>query len=266
MNSIFHQTDLGWWLRNLLDIGLVSFLIYRVLVLIKGTRAVPMLGGLTIMVALYFLSRPLGLTTVNWILWSFLSSIIVVVVVLFQDEIRRGLTKVGMQPFFKRSESSSFTKVVEDIAIICVKLARDKLGALIVVQREVGLDDFVEDAVVLDALVNRKLLQTIFLKESPLHDGAVLIEGDRIKAAGCLLPLSYSPDIDPSLGTRHRAALGLSQRSDAIVIIVSEETGSISVAVDGKIHRNVDGGPLRDMLERLLLQKYAFEMLEDESE
>lgn len=237
------------------DVFIVSYLIYRGLLIIRGTRAAPMLGGLTIIVLLYFLSRPLGLGTVSWILGNFLSQIILVVVIIFQDEIRRGLTKFGLQPLFRKSGSIAYDKSLEDITLICSRLAERKLGALIVIQREVGLDDFLEEAVLLDAILNRKLLFSIFVKDSPLHDGAVLIDGDRIRAAGCVLPLSFDPNLDPNLGTRHRAALGLSEVSDAVIIVISEETGSISLARDGKLARNLDASLLRDSLHRLLSSK-----------
>jgi len=251
-----HDWRLSWeLLRTLVDVLVVSYLIYRGLLIIKGTRAAPMLGGLSIIVLLYFISKPLGLVTLGWILGNFLSSIILVVVVIFQDEIRRGLTKFGLQPLFGRGGKPVYDKVIEDITLLCSRMSEERLGALIVFQREVGLEDFVEDAVILDAELNRKLLYGIFVKESPLHDGAVLIEGNRIRAAGCVLPLSFNPDLDPNLGTRHRAALGISEVSDAIIIVVSEENGSISLARDGRLIRNLDASMLRDSLHRLLSSK-----------
>lgn len=239
-------------LRLVLDVAIVAYLTYRGLLLIKGTRAAPMLLGLTLVVALYLLARPLGLVTLSWLLGNFLSSIILVVVVIFQDEIRRGLTKVGLQRFFRRAARPVMDKALEDITLSASKLSKARLGALIVLQREVGLDEIVEEAVQLDAQVSRKLLYSIFVKESPLHDGAVLIEGDRIKAAGCVLPLSFNPDLDPNLGTRHRAAIGVSERTDAVVVVVSEEDGSISLAREGRITRNLDSAMLRDALQRLV--------------
>jgi diadenylate cyclase len=239
-------------LRNAADIVIVAFLIYRGLLVVKGTRGAPMLGGLTFVVLLYFIATNLGLLTLAWILGKFLSSIILVIVVIFQDEIRRALTKVGLQPLFHRPAKALYERSIEDITLACSKLSKARLGALIVVQREVGLDDLVEDAVLLDAVLNRKLLFSLFVKESPLHDGAVLIEGDRIRAAGCVLPLSYNPDLDPNLGTRHRAALGLSERSDALVIVVSEENSSISIAREGRLVRNLDPSLLRDSLHRFV--------------
>ena len=240
------------WLLNGLDVLIVAYLIYRGLLVIRGTRAAPMLWGLTLLVVLYFLARQIGLNTLGWLLGNFLSSIILVVVVLFQDEIRRGLTKVGMHRFFAPRGKLGFDKTIEDVTLVAQTLANQKLGALLVIQGKMGLDEFVEDAVVLDALVNRKLLYSIFLKDSPLHDGAVLIEGDRIKAAGCVLPLSFNPDLDPSLGTRHRAALGLSERSDAIIVVVSEENGSVSAVHEARMFRNMDAAALRNFLRRAL--------------
>ena len=239
-------------LRIVFDVLLVATLIYRGLLVIKGTRAAPMLTGLTLIVLLYFLAKPLGLVTLAWILENFLSSLILIVVVIFQDEIRRGLTKVGLQPLYRKEDGRVVEGTIEDLVLVCSRLSELKLGALIVMKREIGLDELVEDAAVLDARFNRKLLLSIFLKDSPLHDGAVLIEGSFIKAAGCLLPLSSNPDLDPNLGTRHRAALGLSERSDAVIIVVSEENGSISLVREGKINRNLDPSVLRDSLLRVL--------------
>ncbi|NMC62884.1 MAG: TIGR00159 family protein [SAR324 cluster bacterium] len=239
-------------LRNIADIAIVTFIIYRVLLIIKGTRAAPMLGGLTVIVLLYFLAQPLGLVTLAWILGNFLSSIILVVVVIFQDDIRRGLTKVGLQPLFRRQGKTALDKTLEDITLVATNLSRDRIGALIVIQRDIGLDEFLEDGTIIDSLVNRKLLYSLFLKDSPLHDGAVVIDGDRIRAAGCVLPLSFNPDLDPNLGTRHRAALGLSERSDALIIVISEETGALSFVREGRIIRNLDGAQLRDTLHRFL--------------
>ncbi len=254
MGSFAENIDMVWdnFFVPAVDIVLVAYLIYRALLMIRGTRAAPMLGGLTVVLALFFIAEFGGLSTLHWILGNFLSSIIIVVIVIFQEEIRRGLTKVGLQPIFKKNDKTFYNKMIEDITLVARRLAERKIGALIVIQREVGLDDFLEDAVELDAVFNRKLLFGLFVKESPLHDGAVLIQSGRIKAAGCVLPLSFNPDLDPNLGTRHRAALGLSERSDALIIVVSEETGSISLVRDGKIKRNLDAVILKDTLEPLL--------------
>jgi diadenylate cyclase len=247
------------------DVLIVAYLIYRALLVIKGTRAAPMLWGLTVVVLIYLISKPLGFVTLSWMLGNFLSSLILVIVVIFQDEIRRALTKVGLQGFLRRPDQPVYDKSLEDITLVCTKLSKSKLGAILVLQRDVGLEEFIEDAVLLDAQLNRKLLYSIFVKDSPLHDGAVIIEGERVKAAGCVLPLSYNPDLDPNLGTRHRAALGVSERSDAIVIVVYEESGSISIARDGRLNRNLDSGMLRDALRKYLSVKTLEEELPDEA-
>ncbi|MCB9030455.1 MAG: TIGR00159 family protein [Deltaproteobacteria bacterium] len=239
-------------LRNIIDVLIVSYLIYRGLLVIKGTRAAPMLAGLAVIVLIYFLARPLGLNTIAWVLGNFLSSIILIIIVVFQDEIRRGLTKVGLQPIFGRFSKPVLSKTIEEISLACGKLSKEKLGALIVLQRDIGLDEFVEEGVYLDAHLDRKLLYSLFVKDSSLHDGAIIIDEGKIKAAGCVLPLSFNPDLDPNLGTRHRAALGLSERSDAIIVVVSEENGSISLVREGRITRNLDSAMLRDALHRLI--------------
>lgn len=239
-------------LVTVVDVLLVSYLVYRVLLIVRGTRAAPMLAGLSAMVLLYFVANKVEFLTLAWVLGNFLSSIVVVVVILFQDEIRKTLTKVGLQPLFHRTSKPLVENTVDEVTFACAKLAKSRTGALVVIQREVGLSDFVEDAVELDAIINRKLLLSIFTKDSPLHDGAVLIEGDRIRAAGCVLPLSFNPDLDPNLGTRHRAALGISEHSDALVIVVSEEAGTISAAREGKLVRNLDALMLRDLLLRFI--------------
>lgn len=239
-------------IRNAIDVALVAFIIYRGLLLIRGTRAAPMLAGLTILVLLYLLASQLGFITLGWLLSNVLSSIILVVVVLFQDDIRRVLTKVGMQPLPRRPLPSLISNTVEELAVVCSKLSAQKLGALIIIQRDVGLEQFIEDGTTLNAAVNRKLLYSLFVKESALHDGAVVIEGDSIKAAGCLLPLSLNPDLDPNLGTRHRAALGVSEQSDCLAVVVSEQNGSISLAREGRLIQNLEPANLRDTLRRLL--------------
>jgi len=238
-------------LVQVFDILLVSFIIYRALLIVRGTRAAPMLVGLASIALVYVLAKPMGLVTVAWLIDNFLNSIILVIVVIFQDEIRRTLTKVGVRPFlFAQAPRQEHDKTFEEVAVTASKLAKAKLGSLIVIKRDVGLEEFMEEGVVLNADLSRKLLYSIFVKESPLHDGAVIVEGNRVKAAGCVLPLSFNPDLDPSLGTRHRAALGLTERADAMVIVVSEETGSITLIIEGRFYRNLDATTLQELLER----------------
>jgi diadenylate cyclase len=208
-----------------------------------------MLLGLALIAVVYFVAQPLGLTTLAWIIDNFLSSIILVIVVIFQDEIRRTLTKVGVQPFLFKNSRVEAPNMFEEISIAVSRLAKAKLGSIVVLEREVGLDEFIEKGVILDARLSRKLLYSIFVKETPLHDGAVIVQGSLIKAAGCVLPLSSNPDLDPGFGTRHRAAVGLTERSDAMVIVVSEESGSITFFIDGKQYRNLDTVALQALLE-----------------
>jgi len=250
--STFAIGDGEFIIRSIVDIVLVAVLLYRGLLVIRGTRAVPMVWGLIFIVVGHLLATQLGILTFAWLLGRFLDAIIIVIVVLFQDEIRRGLTKVGLQPILANEATNAHEAVLEDLAVACGKFSKARTGALIVLQRNIGLVDLVEESVILDAMVSRKLLSSIFSKDSPLHDGAVVIIGSRIKAAGCVLPLTSNPDLDPNLGTRHRAAVGISERSDAVVLVVSEETGSISIVCEGKMTRNLDAAVLAASLGRYL--------------
>jgi diadenylate cyclase len=238
------------FLSMIVDLAIVWYLVYRGLLLFKGTRAMPMLIGLACIGVVYFVAQPLGLVTVAWILDNFLSSIILVIVVIFQDEIRRTLTKVGAHPLLFTGARSDTPSEYEEISVAVGKLAKARLGSIVVIERDVGLDEFLEEGVLLDARLSRKLLYGIFVKESPMHDGAVVIKGNIVRAAGVVLPLSSNPDIDPGFGTRHRAALGITERSDALVIVVSEESGSITLFVDGKQYRNLDATTLPEHLQR----------------
>ncbi len=240
------------WLLDLLDIGLVAFIIYRIILLIKGTRAVQMLLGLVVILIVYMGSQVGGLYTLHWILDNFLSSIILVIIVLFQNDIRRALIHVGRNPFFADLSYREETEVMDELVKACVNLANRKIGALIVIERETGIKDFLEVGVELDAKVSSDLITSIFLPYSPMHDGAVVIQQGRLKRAGCFLPLTQSPDVSKALGTRHRAAMGLTELVDAVAIVVSEETARISVVVGGRITRDLDSTALRRVLKRLL--------------
>lgn len=239
-------------LVDLLDIGIVAFIIYRIILLIKGTRAVQMLTGLAIILGLYLISRVIELHTLHWFLDNFLSSIILVVVVIFQNDIRRALMHVGSNPFFGGLSLREGDRLIDEIVSACVTMAKRKVGALIVIERESGLKDLLEMGTELDARVNSDLLISLFLPYSPLHDGAVVVQEGRLKSAGCFLPLSQGRDVSKSLGTRHRAAIGLTEMVDAVTIVVSEETGKISVVVGGRITRDLDSTTLTRILKRLL--------------
>ena len=238
--------------QDLADILLVAFVIYRIFVLIKGTRALQILVGLAFIAITYVGSEMFELFTLHWILNAFLSSSILVVVVLFQNEIRRALAHVGVNPFSSSREAKSTgALIVEELMKASVGMANRRIGALVVLQRETDLSDYVEQGVRVDAAVSKEILLSIFHPSSPIHDGAVVVNEDRVLMAGCLLPLTTRPDVDKDLGTRHRAAMGLTEETDAVVIVVSEETGAISLVLNGRITRHLDGTTLRRVLLKL---------------
>jgi diadenylate cyclase len=237
--------------RDAIDIGIIAFFIYRIIDLIRGTRAVQMLIGLVVVFLAFLSSQYFDLYALNWILDNFLGSILLVIVVIFQDDIRRALTQVGTRPFFG-AESGLHGQDLEEIVRAAVSLASKRIGALIVLQRDVGLNDFVEVGTRLDARVSKELITSIFQPLSPIHDGALIIHKGRIIAAGCFLPLTTNPHVSKTLGTRHRAAIGLTEETDALVIVISEEEGAISMVREGRITRDVDAATLRSTLQRLL--------------
>ncbi|PLY02809.1 MAG: TIGR00159 family protein [Desulfuromonas sp.] len=239
-------------LVDLLDILIVAFIIYRIILLIKGTRAVQMLLGLAVILIVYVLSQVVGLYTLHWFLDSFLSSLILVIVVIFQSDIRRALMHVGRNPFFAGMSYREEKEVIEELAQASAILASRRIGALIVIERETGLKDFLEIGSEIDSRVSSDLIISVFHPSSPIHDGALIIQQGRMARAGCFLPLSQNPDISKTLGTRHRAAIGLTELVDAVVIVVSEETGKISVVLGGRITRDLDMEVLKKVLKRTL--------------
>ena len=236
--------------KDIIDILVVAFLIYRILLLLQGTKALQMLAGLTVIILLYFFSEIFELLTLNWILHTFMSSLLILIIIVFQDDIRKALAKIGTVPIARIQTEYSFS--IEEVVKAVTKLAEKKVGALIVFEREISLRDYLEGAVLLDAKVSEELLISIFNPKSPLHDGAVVISGGKLVAAGVVLPLSTNPDIAKDLGTRHRAGIGITEVSDAVSVIVSEERGEISLAVGGKISRDITPATLRKMLSQLL--------------
>ncbi|MBW6512387.1 MAG: diadenylate cyclase CdaA [Desulfuromonadaceae bacterium] len=251
MSALFDISNHFRWVLDLVDIALVAFIIYRIILLIKGTRAVQMLLGLAVILGVYVTAQVVGLYTLRWILDNFLSSIILVIIVIFQSDIRRALIHVGRNPFFADLSYKEEGAVLDELAKACLFLSGRRIGALIVIERETGLKDFLEVGVELDAQVSGEIISSIFLPNSPIHDGALVIQQGRMTRAGCFLPLSQEPGISKALGTRHRAALGLTELVDAVAIVVSEETGKISVSVGGRLTRNLDGPTLRKVLARL---------------
>ena len=242
-------------LLDLLDISIVAFIIYRTILLIKGTRAVQMLLGLAVILVVYFGSRVGDLHTLNWFLSNFLSSIILVIVVIFQNDIRRALMHVGRNPFLGGMTYREESEIIEELVKACVALSNRKIGALLAIERETGIKDILESGVSVEARVSSELIRSIFMPNSPIHDGAVVVQQGQLSMAGCFLPLSQNVDLSKNLGTRHRAAIGLTELVDAIAIIVSEETGKISVAVNGGMTRNLDAASLKKVLGRLLEPK-----------
>lgn len=211
MKDLFSNLQSSLKLIDLIDVSLVAFIVYRVLLLIKGTRAMQMLTGLGILALGFFLSSTFELMTTHWVLSHFFDYLVLIVIVLFQDDLRRALTHVGKNPFFQSASFEQELEMVEEITKAATRLARERIGALIVFERETGLKNFIDTGSKLDAQVKAELLYSIFLTSSPIHDGAVIITNGRIAAAGCFLPLSKDPNIDKKYGSRHRAALGLTE-------------------------------------------------------
>jgi diadenylate cyclase len=234
----------------ILDISLLSVVIYRLLLLIRGTRAVQMFIGLLTIIVLSITADWLSLGGLNWLIANLKTVWVIAFLILFQPELRRGLSQIGQSRFFARFLAGTRFGVLGEVVKAVEELSEERVGGLIVLERNSGLRNFVETGTRLDAIVTSELLLTIFTPHTTLHDGAVIVRGDRVVAAGCILPLSQNPRLSQSLGTRHRAALGLAEETDAVVIVVSEETGGISIAADGKLVRRLDEGTLRSELSR----------------
>jgi uncharacterized protein (TIGR00159 family) len=250
--------------RDTLDIAVVGFVLYWLLLLIKGTRAVQVLVGLGALIAMRLFADLLGLATLSWILDNFLASAVLIIIVLFQADIRRALARVGRGVFPRIAERQE-SQILEEIVRAAQTLAQRRVGALMVLERETGLEDLIQVGTPLDATVTKDLLVSIFLPYSPLHDGAVVIQSGRIAFAGCILPLTLRTDVPEGLGTRHRAALGITEETDAVVIVVSEETASISLTVGGEMTRDLDGPRLRGALRDALARGSRRDAAEDEA-
>ncbi|KAF1075489.1 Cyclic di-AMP synthase CdaA [Halodesulfovibrio sp. MK-HDV] len=250
---MFSMDTLGYisitW-RDAIDIALVTLLFYQVMIVIRGTRAVSAIYGLLLLIAVFAFSEYFGFYTLHWILQQFLGSFFLVVVILFQDDIKRGLSNMGARSFFKRTEvEDSF---LDEIIGAAMNMAKRRVGALIVLEHHVALGDVVRRGVPLDSTVTKELLVTIFQVKAPLHDGAVIISHGRVAAAGCILPLAVGEQDRPEYGTRHRAGLGITEETDAIAVVVSEERGDVTVAVNGRLTSNLDKTRLKRVLRNLL--------------
>jgi diadenylate cyclase len=254
LTTLLRRPPIGWW--DLLDILVVSVLIYEVLKLIRGTRGVQMALGAGVLVALLYGSRWGHLETLNWLIRNMAGYIVFAFIVLFQSDIRRMLAHFGRAPFFRYfAKAESAAESIEELAVATSMLSSQRIGAIIAIERQIGLRNYIEGGIPLDAVLTYDLIQTIFLPESPLHDGAVIVQDDRIAAAACFLPLTVNPKLSKQLGSRHRAAIGLTEENDAVAIVVSEETGSVSMVVDGQIERGLTNDELRVRLRSLVLQK-----------
>ena len=243
------------WFHDTVDIALVYYLFYRLLLIIKGTRAFQMLIGIGLIVLVLIASQFLEFYTLDWLIHSFWSQIVLAVVILFQPEIRRTLAQVGERHLFRSLSQVEGSKFIEETVKAAVSMANKRIGALIVLERDTDLTTIVEMGTELDAKVTKEILVSIFLPYSPINDGAAIIRNGRIIAAGCFLPLTLSSNISKSLGTRHRAAVGLTEETDAIVVVVSEETGEISVVKNGIIEHNADAPALRKTLSDIFLPR-----------
>jgi diadenylate cyclase len=242
---------LGW--RDALDIALVSLLIYEALLLIRGTRAVQMAVGAGLAVALFYVSQIVQLETVNWLIRNMVGYVVFAAIVLFQSDIRRALAHLGRAPFFRYlAKGETVDETIEEIAVAAQMLSSQRTGALIVIERLIGLRNYIEGGIPLDARLSYDLLVSIFQVSTPLHDGAVIIQENRVSAAACFLPLTVNPRLSRDLGTRHRAAIGLTEENDALAVVVSEETGWISLVLEGRIERNLTPDRLRLRLRELL--------------
>ena len=240
---------------SIVDIVLVAILIYQFLALVRGTRAAPMLVGVATLGLAFYFARLGELRTLNWLLSTLLPYVVFALIVVFQSEIRHALANLGSRISLMRS-SSSVADVYDDIVLAANLFSQNQTGALIVIEREIGLRTYIESGVALDARLSYDLLATIFRPSAPLHDGAVIVQRDRIAAAACFLPLSMNPVLSTQLGTRHRAAIGITEETDAVAVIISEETGTISMAVAGSIERDLTVERLRERLGALL-SRYA---------
>ncbi len=241
---------------DVIDTALVAYFLYRIYLMLKHTRAAALIKGLIVLVFLMVLSRWLNLHVINWILEKLMTVVMIALPVVFQPELRRALEQIGRGRLFHKTtelDEQELEEVIGAVTSAAVVMSQRKVGALIVFERETGLEERIETGVQIDGLVSDSLLLNIFEKDTPLHDGAVIIRGKRIVAASCLLPLTDARNLSQELGTRHRAALGISEQSDAIVLVVSEETGTISVAKNGELFRYLQADDVKELLRAAIM-------------
>ena len=236
---------------DFVDIGVVAYFLYKIYTMLKNTRAAALVKGLIVLAFIMLVSKWLNLHVINWLLEKAMTMVMVALPIVFQPELRRALEQIGRGRLFRKAQEideDELNDMIDAVASAASIMARRKVGALIVFERAIGLEERIETGVKIDGLVTDSLLLNIFEKNTPLHDGAVIIRGNRIVAASCLLPLTEQRNLSQELGTRHRAAIGLSEQSDALVLVVSEETGTISIARNGEIFRYLQADDVKDML------------------
>ncbi len=243
----FAQVDL----RAAVDILIIAALLYYLLKLFQGTRAVQMITAILLLVAIYRIARWAHLEMVEWLLTTTLPYLAIALIVLFHPEIRRALARAGHAPFWVRFFSRAAAEAQDDLVMAAGYFSQTRMGALVALERDTGLRTYTESGIPLDAILSYDLLLSIFRPESPLHDGAVIVRGNRIISAACFLPLSLNPSLSTQLGTRHRAAIGVTEESDAVAVVVSEETGAISLAVSGTLEANISAARLGERLTEL---------------
>ncbi|OEH92610.1 diadenylate cyclase CdaA [Bacillus solimangrovi] len=239
------------YLGAIIDILLVSYVIYKLIMIIRGTKAVQLLKGIFVIIGVWFISSFFGLTTLQWLMnqaltWGFLA-----IIIIFQPELRRALEQLGRGRIFARSgvfDEEDTVNSIDEILKAVDYMAKRRIGALVTIERATGMGDYIETGIPLHAKISSQLLINIFIPNTPLHDGAVILKQNEIQAAACYLPLSESPFISKELGTRHRAALGISEVTDGVTIIVSEETGHVSLTKNAELHRELDSNTLHEML------------------
>lgn len=251
LTELLQRPPVTWW--DVLDIAIVSILIYELLKLIRGTRAVQMAVGIAFVVGLFYVSRGFQLETVNWLIRNIVGYVVFAAIVLLQADIRRALVHLGRGRLFRRlNRKVSDDDTIEELVVAATSLSAKRTGAIIVIERSIGLRNYIESGIPLDARLTYDLLVSIFQPTSPLHDGAVIVQRDRAAAAACFLPLTINPRLNRELGSRHRAAIGITEENDAVAIVVSEETGRISLVEDGDLEYDINAERLRRRLKELI--------------
>ncbi|MBN2483332.1 MAG: diadenylate cyclase CdaA [Candidatus Omnitrophica bacterium] len=236
--------------KSVIEILILWFVFYRIFIFLKGTKAVYLLRGIIILIISFFVFQKLGFHVLSLLLTKFFAFFLILIAIIFQPELRAGLIRLGKRHFFLVDvKKEDIEKTIKEIVTAVANMAKKKIGALIAIKRDIGLKDFIETGLVIDSEISSELLENIFYPFTPLHDGGVVVDGTRIVSAVCLFPITDNPNLEKTLGMRHRAAVGLSENSDAVVIVVSEEKGTISLAINGQLTRNLSPEDLFTILK-----------------